>query len=82
MLLITCHNFGALQRILDVQYSIPENIEISPECRHLLSRIFVEDPAQVDAQSFLITILQLIWHYIITFSNYFVYINRESQWRR
>ncbi|XP_071701956.1 serine/threonine-protein kinase SRK2I-like [Rutidosis leptorrhynchoides] len=35
-----------IQRILDIQYSIPENIEISPECRHLLSRIFVGDPAQ------------------------------------
>lgn len=35
-----------IHRILEVQYSIPENIEISPECRHLLSRIFVGDPAQ------------------------------------
>ncbi|KAI7746922.1 hypothetical protein M8C21_020651 [Ambrosia artemisiifolia] len=35
-----------IHRILHVQYSIPENIEISPECRHLLSRIFVGDPAQ------------------------------------
>ncbi|KVH92582.1 Protein kinase, ATP binding site-containing protein [Cynara cardunculus var. scolymus] len=35
-----------LQRILHVQYSIPDNIQISPECRHLISRIFVGDPAQ------------------------------------
>ncbi|KAI3713066.1 hypothetical protein L1987_71637 [Smallanthus sonchifolius] len=35
-----------IHRILHVQYSIPENIEISPECRHLLSRIFLGDPAQ------------------------------------
>ncbi|CAO2834335.1 unnamed protein product [Amaranthus hypochondriacus] len=31
----------ALVRILGAQYSIPDNIPISPECRHLLSRIFV-----------------------------------------
>ncbi|XP_071710607.1 serine/threonine-protein kinase SRK2E-like [Rutidosis leptorrhynchoides] len=35
-----------IHRILNVQYSIPENIQISPECRHLISRIFVGDPAQ------------------------------------
>ncbi|XP_076909371.1 serine/threonine-protein kinase SRK2I-like [Bidens hawaiensis] len=35
-----------IHRILHVQYSIPDNIELSPECRHLLSRIFVGDPAQ------------------------------------
>ncbi|XP_076946852.1 serine/threonine-protein kinase SRK2E-like [Bidens hawaiensis] len=35
-----------IHRILNVQYSIPENIQISPECRHLISRIFVADPAQ------------------------------------
>jgi hypothetical protein len=36
-----------LQRILDFQYSIPDNVNISPECRHLFSRIFVGDPAMV-----------------------------------
>eukprot|EP00249_Psilotum_nudum_P015638 c25442_g2_i1 orf=1164-2180(+) len=30
-----------INRILNVQYSIPAYIRISPECRHLLSRIFV-----------------------------------------
>ncbi|XP_076956170.1 serine/threonine-protein kinase SRK2I-like [Bidens hawaiensis] len=35
-----------IHRIVHVQYSIPENIQISPECRHLISRIFVADPAQ------------------------------------
>ncbi|MFS7947697.1 putative protein kinase CAMK-OST1L family [Helianthus anomalus] len=35
-----------IHRILHVQYSIPENIQISPECRHLISRIFVADPTQ------------------------------------
>ncbi|KAH7284216.1 hypothetical protein KP509_34G043600 [Ceratopteris richardii] len=35
-----------IQRIINVQYSIPEHISISPECRHLLSQIFVGNPAQ------------------------------------
>ncbi|XP_030975140.1 serine/threonine-protein kinase SRK2I [Quercus lobata] len=34
-----------IQRILSVQYSIPDGVQISPECRHLISRIFVADPA-------------------------------------
>ncbi|KAB1214672.1 Serine/threonine-protein kinase SRK2I [Morella rubra] len=33
-----------IQRILSVQYSIPDNVQISPECRNLISRIFVFDP--------------------------------------
>ncbi|XVF59486.1 hypothetical protein PTKIN_Ptkin07bG0279700 [Pterospermum kingtungense] len=33
-----------IKRILSVQYSIPNAIQISPECRHLISRIFVADP--------------------------------------
>ncbi|KAJ0834458.1 putative protein kinase CAMK-OST1L family [Helianthus annuus] len=35
-----------IQRILNVQYSIPAYVHISPECRHLISRIFVADPAK------------------------------------
>lgn len=35
-----------IHRILKVQYSIPDYVQISPECRHLISRIFVGDPAQ------------------------------------
>jgi serine/threonine-protein kinase SRK2 len=34
-----------IQRILNVQYAIPDNVNISLECRHLISRIFVGDPA-------------------------------------
>ncbi|KAI0501527.1 hypothetical protein KFK09_016472 [Dendrobium nobile] len=34
-----------IQRILGVQYSIPDDVPISLECRHLISRIFVADPA-------------------------------------
>ncbi|XAR62139.1 Non-specific serine/threonine protein kinase [Bertholletia excelsa] len=34
----------SIVRILNVQYSIPNYIEISIECRHLLSRIFVANP--------------------------------------
>ncbi|KAJ7522826.1 hypothetical protein O6H91_18G028500 [Diphasiastrum complanatum] len=33
-------------RILSVQYCVPDTILISPESRHLLSQIFVADPAQ------------------------------------
>ncbi|GAU49136.1 hypothetical protein TSUD_191380 [Trifolium subterraneum] len=35
-----------IQRVLSVQYSIPDNVQISLECRHLISRIFVFDPAE------------------------------------
>ncbi|XP_062155375.1 serine/threonine-protein kinase SRK2I [Alnus glutinosa] len=34
-----------IQRILSVQYSIPDCVQISAECRDLISRIFVFDPA-------------------------------------
>ncbi|KAJ9177210.1 hypothetical protein P3X46_012449 [Hevea brasiliensis] len=34
-----------IQRILNVQYSIPDIVQMSPECRDLISRIFVFDPA-------------------------------------
>jgi serine/threonine-protein kinase SRK2 len=33
-------------RILSVQYSIPDYVHISAECRHLLSRIFVANPSK------------------------------------
>jgi serine/threonine-protein kinase SRK2 len=33
-----------IQRIMGVLYTIPDYVRISPECRHLLSRIFVADP--------------------------------------
>ncbi|XP_039001785.1 serine/threonine-protein kinase SRK2E-like [Hibiscus syriacus] len=33
-----------INRIIHVQYSIPDYVHISPECHHLLSRIFVADP--------------------------------------
>ncbi|MFQ6620732.1 hypothetical protein Gotur_001515 [Gossypium turneri] len=35
-----------IHRIIHVQYSIPDYVHISPECRHLISRIFVADPAK------------------------------------
>ncbi|CAI9110111.1 OLC1v1010079C1 [Oldenlandia corymbosa var. corymbosa] len=34
-----------INRILQVQYNIPENVQISEDCRHLIARIFVADPA-------------------------------------
>ncbi|GER35683.1 protein kinase superfamily protein [Striga asiatica] len=36
-----------IHRILNVQYSVPHNINVSEECWHLISRIFDADPAQV-----------------------------------
>ncbi|PIN08278.1 Serine/threonine protein kinase [Handroanthus impetiginosus] len=35
-----------IQRIVNVQYAIPDYVHISPECRDLISRIFVADPAK------------------------------------
>lgn len=29
-----------------MQYSVPDYVHISPECKHLLSRIFVSNPAK------------------------------------
>uniref|UniRef100_A0A0E0MP43 non-specific serine/threonine protein kinase n=1 Tax=Oryza punctata TaxID=4537 RepID=A0A0E0MP43_ORYPU len=34
-----------IQKILGVQYSIPDYVHISPECRDLITRIFVGNPA-------------------------------------
>ena len=31
---------------MSVQYSIPDYVRVSAECRHLLSRIFVANPAK------------------------------------
>ena len=33
-----------LQRIMGAQYAVPDYVHISPECRDLLSRIFVVEP--------------------------------------
>jgi serine/threonine-protein kinase SRK2 len=38
-----------MQRILSVQYTIPDYVHISAECRHLLSRIFVANPSKVNS---------------------------------
>ncbi|XP_021892839.1 serine/threonine-protein kinase SAPK1-like [Carica papaya] len=35
-----------IARIMSVQYSIPDYVRVSADCRHLLSRIFVANPAQ------------------------------------
>ncbi|KAK1267953.1 Serine/threonine-protein kinase SAPK10 [Acorus gramineus] len=36
---------STIQRILTVQYSIPDYVHVSAECQHLISRIFVATPA-------------------------------------
>ncbi|XP_014520853.1 serine/threonine-protein kinase SRK2E [Vigna radiata var. radiata] len=40
------NSWKTIQRVLGVQYSIPDDTQISPECGHLISRIFVFDPAE------------------------------------
>lgn len=35
-----------ISRIMSVQYSIPDYVRISADCRHLLSRIFVANPSK------------------------------------
>lgn len=35
-----------ISRILGVQYSIPDYVRVSADCRHLLSRIFVANPSK------------------------------------
>ncbi|XP_019171847.1 PREDICTED: serine/threonine-protein kinase SRK2A [Ipomoea nil] len=35
-----------IQRIMSVQYRIPDYVHISQDCRHLLSRIFVANPSR------------------------------------
>lgn len=35
------------QRIMAVQYKIPDYVHISQDCRNLLSRIFVANPSRV-----------------------------------
>ncbi|XP_057495522.1 serine/threonine-protein kinase SAPK1-like isoform X3 [Actinidia eriantha] len=45
-----------ITRILSVQYSIPDYVRVSKECRHLLSRIFVGSPDKR------ITIAEIIKH--------------------
>ncbi|KAL0909814.1 hypothetical protein M5K25_020712 [Dendrobium thyrsiflorum] len=40
-------NFIGIQRIVAVQYKIPDHIHISQDCRHLLSRIFVANPTKI-----------------------------------
>lgn len=44
--LILC-SFCLLQRIMAVQYKIPDYVHISQDCRHLLSCIFVANPSRV-----------------------------------
>uniref|UniRef100_A0A2K1R443 Protein kinase domain-containing protein n=1 Tax=Populus trichocarpa TaxID=3694 RepID=A0A2K1R443_POPTR len=36
-----------INRIMAVQYKIPDYVHISQDCRHLLSRIFVANPIRV-----------------------------------
>ncbi|KAM1014632.1 hypothetical protein ACFX2C_044593 [Malus domestica] len=35
-----------MKKIMGVHYKIPDHVHMSQECRHLLSRIFVANPAR------------------------------------
>ncbi|XP_042974592.1 serine/threonine-protein kinase SAPK10-like isoform X4 [Carya illinoinensis] len=47
----------SMQRVLSLQYSIPDSVQISLECRDLISRIFVSDPV---APRLIVCTLQII----------------------
>eukprot|EP00252_Welwitschia_mirabilis_P005102 TRINITY_DN1551_c0_g1_i1.p1 TRINITY_DN1551_c0_g1~~TRINITY_DN1551_c0_g1_i1.p1 ORF type:complete len:284 (-),score=16.36 TRINITY_DN1551_c0_g1_i1:30-881(-) len=49
-------------RILNVQYTIPDYVHISGECRQLLSRIFVADPSKVSLFCFLFFVSAKLLH--------------------
>lgn len=55
-------HFLLLQRIMAVQYKIPDYVHISQDCRHLLSRIFVASPYRVSTV--------LLWNFLNFISNY------------
>lgn len=48
-----------LQRILGVQYSVPDYVHISPECQDLISRIFVANPSTVSSSGFVMSFTSL-----------------------
>lgn len=45
-----------MQRILKVDYQFPQNVPLSEDCKDLLSRLLVADPAQR------ITLLEILRH--------------------
>ena len=56
-----------MQRILSVQYSIPDAVQISTGCHHLISRIFVADPAAVSNSGFSKNILYFLDNHMVPF---------------
>lgn len=55
-----CPSYYFLQRILSVQYSIPDGVQISTEGHHLISRIFVADPGAVSNYGFCKNIIYIL----------------------
>jgi hypothetical protein len=43
-----------MQRIMQVQYKIPDYVHISLECKQLIARIFVPNPAKVMHENFVL----------------------------
>ena len=54
-----------LQRILSVQYSIPDYVHISSECRQLLSQIFVSNPAKARYFHLFMSVLLVSTYYFL-----------------
>jgi len=71
----------SLQRILSVQYTIPDNINLSPECRHLISRIFVADP---EAVSFFVNFAKHIFPYcsLVCFEGPLILLSTLLVWQQ
>nr|CAB3466330.1 unnamed protein product [Digitaria exilis] len=57
-----------IQKILGVQYAVPDYVHISPECQDLISRIFVLNPDQVSCH-FVFLLCHLIIQVAIRYYN-------------
>jgi hypothetical protein len=62
--------FPLMQRIMAIQYKIPDYVHISQDCKHLLSRIFVANPLRVcyDVGVFYFSVVT-IWIYCYVISD-------------
>lgn len=57
--------FFLWQRIMAIQYKIPDYVHVSQDCRNLLARIFVANPSRVSVIFKLITAQALVLHHIM-----------------
>lgn len=69
---------NVVQRIMAVQYKIPDYVHISQECKHLLSRIFVTNPAKV--RTFIFSWVKTVS--LVFFDFVIFFLCRESRLKR